>query len=93
MRRMPIGDECGYRRAGDAIRVKVISQVREFAPFAGRPDSILRPPEEDCDLGDVERTRAVLEHLWNTIVVHGWGPLVMATLGWYYAAQMNSLGW
>jgi len=50
--------------------------VREVSAFARRPDGVLRPPEEDCDLGDVERARAVVEHLWNTNVVHAWGWLV-----------------
>ena len=54
----------------------MITLVREVAALARRTDGVLRPPEEDCDLGDVERARAVVEHLWNTNVVHAWGWLV-----------------
>ena len=73
---MALADECGHGRAGDAVRVEMISYVREFSMFTGRPDGVLLPPEKDCHLTDVERTRTVLEHLWNMTVVHGWGPLV-----------------
>jgi hypothetical protein len=54
----------------------MIPPVCEFAPRTGCPDGVLRPAEEACDLGDVERSRTVLEHLWNTTVVEGWGSLV-----------------
>ena len=54
----------------------MVALMFKFSPFAGRSDGILRPPEEYCHLGDVKRTRTVLEHLWNMTVVHGWGPLV-----------------
>lgn len=60
----------------------MIPLVREFAPFAGCPNGILRPPEEDGHLGDVEGSAAVLEHLWNTNVVHRWGPLVIPRRFW-----------
>jgi hypothetical protein len=55
--------------------------VREVAALARSPDGVLRPSEENGSLGHVERSRAVLEHLWNTNVVHGWGRLVMVRLG------------
>ena len=50
--------------------------MREFSPFTGCPDGILRPAEEDCDLSNIKRSRAVVEHVWNTNVVHAWGWLV-----------------
>jgi hypothetical protein len=53
----------------------------EFAALACGADGIPRAPEENCCLGDVERSRAVLEHLWNTNVVHRWGWLVKGALG------------
>ena len=71
----------------------MIAEVREFSPFAGRTDRVLCPPEENRHLGDVERTHAVLEHLWNTTVVHGWGSLVSFRLYRPDAARMNPLGW
>ncbi len=67
--------------------------MREVAALARRTDGVLRPPEEDCDLGDVERSRAVLEHLWNTNVVDGWGSLVNLWLLWCYTARMVSQVW
>jgi hypothetical protein len=70
---MPLDDECGNGRAGDAVRVEMISHVRELSSFTGHPDGVLLPPEEDFHLADVERPRAVLEHLWNTNVVDAWG--------------------
>ena len=73
---MALDDECGHGRAGDAVRVEMIPHVRDFSPFAGRPDGVLLPPEKDRHLADVERPRAVLEHLWNMNVVDAWGPLV-----------------
>lgn len=51
--------------------------MREVSALAGCSDGVLRPAQENSGLGDVERSRAVLEHLWNTNVVHRWGPLVM----------------
>jgi hypothetical protein len=65
----------------------------EVPSFAGRPNGILRPAEEHCDLGDVERSRAVLEHLWNTTAVHGWGSLVRIRFDGCQVALMNPLGW
>ena len=50
--------------------------VFEFSSLAGRADGVLRPTQEDSDLSNVERSRAVLKHLWNTTAVHGWGSLV-----------------
>ena len=73
---LPVGDKRGHGRAGDAVRVEMIPYVSEFSPFTGHPDGVLLPPEKDCHLTDVERTRTVLEHLWNMTVMHGWGPLV-----------------
>jgi hypothetical protein len=58
----------------------VITLVREVAALAGCSDGVLRPAQENSDLSDVERSRAFLEHLWNTTVVHGWGSLVMGGL-------------
>ena len=58
----------------------MVALVRKLTPCAGRPDGVLRPTEENRDLGDVERMRSVLEHLWNTNVVHAWGSLVMESL-------------
>jgi len=67
--------------------------VREVSAFTGRPHSVLRPTEENGDLSDVERSRAILEHLWNTNVVDGGGSLVNLCLVWCYAARMIWLGW
>jgi len=39
----------------------VITLVREIAALARRPDGILRPAEQNSDLGDVERSRPVLD--------------------------------
>ncbi len=58
----------------------MVALMREFPTLASRPDRVLRPPQEDCDLRDVERSGPVLEHLWNTTVVHRWGWLVMECL-------------
>jgi hypothetical protein len=60
----------------------VITLVREVAALARSPDGVLGPPEENGSLSDVERARAVLEHLWNKTAVHGWGPLVILVLLW-----------
>jgi hypothetical protein len=54
----------------------VITSVREVAALARRPDGVLGPAEEDGSLCDVERSRTVLEHRWNTNVVDAWGSLV-----------------
>lgn len=43
----------------------MITLVRKFSSLARGSDSILCPPQEHTDLSDVERPRAVLEHLWN----------------------------
>jgi hypothetical protein len=58
----------------------MVALVREFSALAGRTDRVLRPTQEDCDLSNVERSCTVLEHRWNTTVVHGWGSLVMKRL-------------
>jgi len=50
----------------------VIAFVYEFSPLAGRADGVLRPTGENRRLGDVERTRAVVEHWGNATAVHGW---------------------
>jgi hypothetical protein len=50
--------------------------VRKFSSFARSSNSILCPSQKHCDLGDVEGPCAVLEHLWNTTVVHGREQLV-----------------
>ena len=54
----------------------MIAHMREKSPLTGCPDGVLRPAEENGSLGDVERSGAILEHLWNKTAVHGWGPLV-----------------
>lgn len=59
----------------------MVAVVLEFSPFASRADGVLRPTQEDCDLSNVERPRAVLEHLWNKTAVHGWGSLVRIRFG------------
>jgi hypothetical protein len=71
----------------------VITLVREVAALASCSDGILRPAQENGSLSDVERSRAILEHLWNTNVVDGWGSLVNPCLVWCYAARMIWLGW
>ena len=53
-----------------------IAHMREISPFTGCPDGVLRPAEEHRNLGDVERSGAVLEHRWNKTAVHGCGSLV-----------------
>jgi len=55
----------------------MVALVFEFSSLASSADSVLRPAQENGGLGDIERPRPVLEHLWNTTVVHGWGSLVM----------------
>jgi hypothetical protein len=55
----------------------MVSGVRELSAVAGGTDGVFRPTQKDRDLGHVEWPRAVLEHLWNTTAVHGWGPLVI----------------
>jgi hypothetical protein len=67
-------------RAGDEVRVEVISLVREVAALTRSPDGVLRPAEENGSLSDIERSCAVLEHLWNTNVVDRWGSLVIRRL-------------
>ena len=67
--------------------------MREVSALAGCSDGVLRPAQENGDLSDVERSRTVLEHLWNTILVHGWGRLVMSRPGRCLAARMTWLGW
>ena len=58
----------------------------EISAFAGRANGILRPAQKHRDLSDIERPRAVLEHLWNTTVVHRWGWLVKRRLHGLLAA-------
>ena len=58
----------------------MVARAVEFSPLASDADSVLSPTEENRDLGDIERSRAVLEHLWNTTVVHRWGWLVKRRL-------------
>ena len=62
----------------------MVAIVVEVSSLAGRANGVLRPAEEHRDLGDVERSRTVLEHLWNTTVVHRWGPLVMIHINGCY---------
>ena len=71
----------------------MITLVRKFSSLARGSDSILCPTQENCDLSHVERSRAVLEHLWNTNVVHRWGRLVKDALDRCRVARMNPLGW
>ena len=77
----------------DAVGVQMITLVREFSSLAGGSDSILCPTEEQSDLSNVECPRAVLEHLWNTTAVHGWGSLVSHRSLRCQVARMNWLGW
>ena len=65
----------------------------EISALAGRANGILRPTQKHRDLSDVERPRAVLEHLWNTTVVHGWGWLVRKPLRRRPGTRMVWLGW
>ena len=67
--------------------------MREVAALARGPDGVLSPAQENSDLSDIEGSSAVLEHLWNTTVVHGWGSLVITRSFWCYAARMIWLGW
>jgi hypothetical protein len=62
--------------------IKMIAYVREFSSVAGRPDGVLGRSQKQCDLSDIEGSCAVLEHLWNTNVVHRWGPLVNPRRFW-----------
>ena len=82
------GNGCGFRidppcargfngRAGDAVSVQMVPEVSELSPVASGPDSFSRPSQEHGDLSDVEWSRTVLEHLWNTNFVERWGPLVI----------------
>ncbi len=64
----------------------MVAVVLEISSFASRADGILRPTQEDCDLSNIERSRAVLEHLWNITAVHGWGSLVRIRFDGYHAA-------
>ena len=68
--------EGGQGRAWDAVRVQMIAHMREMSPLTGCSDGVLRPAEEHRNLGDVERSGAVLEHRWNKTAVHGCGSLV-----------------
>ena len=54
--------------------------MRKLTSLARGSDSILCPTQENCGLSHVEWSRAVLEHLWNTNVVHRWGRLARDTL-------------
>ena len=73
------------RGTGDAVGVKMVAVVLEISPFASRADGVLRPTQEDSDLSNVERSRAVLKHLWNTTAVHDWGSLVRIGFDGCYA--------
>jgi hypothetical protein len=63
----------------------MVPRVSEISPVASGADGVLRPPKEHGDLSYVERSGAVLEHLWNKPTVHGWGPLVILKLFWSQA--------
>ena len=67
--------------------------MSEVSSIARCSDGVLRPAEEHGGLGGVERPRPIVEHLWNTNVVDGRGPLVIESLRRCYAARMISLGW
>jgi len=56
--------------------------MREVAALARGPDGVLSPAQENSDLSDVEGSCAVLEHPWNTNIVHRWGPLVSPRRFW-----------
>ena len=64
----------------------MVALVFEFSSLAGRADSVLRPTQKHSGLCDIERTCAVLEHRWNTTVVHRWGWLVKQRFQGLYAA-------
>jgi hypothetical protein len=90
---MAPADECGQDRAWDAVRVEMIAHMREMSPLTGCPDGVLRPTEEHSNLSNVEWPRAVLEHLWNTTAVHGWGSLVRIDFnGCYAPEEIRSVG-
>ena len=63
----------------------MVAQIFEFSPFTRRADSLPRPTQEHRNLGDVERSHAILEHLWNTTAVHRWGSLVRIGFNECYA--------
>ena len=65
----------------------------QLSPLTGRAHGILRPAQKHRDLGDVERLRAVLEHLWNTTVVNRWGRVVRKLLRRRSGTRMVWLGW
>ena len=69
-----------HGRAGDAERIQMVSGACQLSSPAGSADGVLRTTEQHRCLGDVERPCSVLEHQWNTTVVHGWGSLVMGGL-------------
>ncbi len=70
-------------RAGDAVGVEMIPDVLKVSSLAGGTDGVLRPAQEHRDLSDVQWSGAVLEHLWNKTVAHGWGSLaILMLLGW-----------
>jgi hypothetical protein len=64
----------------------MVALMSEFAAVASCANGVLRPAQENGSLGDVERSRAILEHLWNTSVVDAWESLVNLWLLWCYAA-------
>ena len=71
----------------------MVPRVLEITSRAGCAHGILRPAKEHRDLGDVEWSRPVLEHLWNMILVHRQGRLVNGALRRWYAARMDPHGW
>jgi len=54
----------------------MVALVFEFSSLASSADRVLRPSQEHRGLRDIQRSGAVLEHLWNMILVHRWGRLV-----------------
>jgi len=58
----------------------MVAGVAQFTSFARVSDGIATPTEQDRCLPYIERARAVLEHLWNTNAVDGWGSLVIRRL-------------
>src|SRR5947208_567050 len=83
---------CGDGGARDAVGVQMVSAVRQLSSLAGSAHGVLRPAEDNSSLGDVERWRPVVEHLWNTNAVDALGPLVNLWRIRCYAARMIWLG-
>jgi len=81
-------------QARDAIGFQMVPGMLEISSLARGSNRILRPTEKGRDLSNVERPdRILLEHRWNTNVVHPRGPLVNRRLARRGAARMISLGW